>query len=170
MAKLFACSIITSYASLYLWLAVGLSIIWSNMTAHALLLSASRSYLQIWILHRIIGCIYNFKISLTIIFIWAVWIVLYTVGSDVKSKCCLFTYYFAVFNVFLYASLSSLSFKAFLRFYVSCFNDYNFCAATIALIWATSPKGVVIKEVNIFGSVNIFWFKVIGSFGFLNYV
>jgi len=116
-----------------------------------------------------IGCIFNLSNSLTISFICAVMSLFWTMGSEVISKCGLLRYYFAVFKVFLYSSLSSVLLSAFLKVYFYCVNAYNCWAVTIAFMWATSPKGVVMKEVSILGSVRMFWFKVIGSLGLRNY-
>ena len=117
-------------------------------------------------LHLIIGCIYNFNIYLTINFICAVLIRFCTNVSDVISKCGLFKYYFAAFIVWRYTSLSLPS-NARFNVYVYSIKDYNCLAVTIALICATYPQGVI-NDDNILGSLNIFWFNVIGSLGFLN--
>jgi hypothetical protein len=79
------------------------------------------------------------------------------------SKCCLPAYYFAVEREL------SLSLKAFFRFIRYWFKAYSCWAATIAFICATSPKGVVMNELNIFGSVRMFWLRVIGSFVLRSY-
>lgn len=129
---------------------------------------ASSNSSHIFILHLMIGCISNFNNYLTMSFICAVISLFWTMGSEVISKCGLLRYYFAVFKVFLYSSLSSVLFSAFLKVYFYCVNAYSCWAVTIAFMWATSPKGVVIKEVSIFGSVKMFWFKVIGSLGLRN--
>jgi hypothetical protein len=119
-------------------------------------------------LHFMMGCISILSNSLVMYLNWAVWIFFETVGSYIKSKCCLFTYSLAVFNEFLYESLSSVFLSAFSRFKVYCLRFYSFWAATIALIWVTSPRGLVMKDVSIFGSERMFWLRVIGSLGFLS--
>lgn len=109
MANWLAWSIISSYDWTYLWLTVGLIIIWSSRIVQESTFSASSNSSHIFTLHLIIGCIYNLRISLTISFIWAVLILFWTSGSDVISKWGLFRYYFAAFIVCLYTSLSLLS-------------------------------------------------------------
>jgi hypothetical protein len=125
------------------------------------------SYSHILTLHLIIGCIWSFKIYFTINFICAVLILFWTKGSEVISKCGLFKYYFAALIVCLSTSLSFAP-NPFLSVSVYCINDFNCCAVTIALIWATSPNGVVMNDDNILGSLRIFWLRAMGSFGFLS--
>lgn len=134
---------------------------------HESTLSASRSSSHILTLHLIMGCIYNLRIYLTINFIWAVLILFCTKGSDVISKWGLFKYSLAALIVCLSTSLS-LAPNAFFKVSVYCNRDSNCWAVTMALMWATSPKGVVMKDDNILGSDNIFWLRVIGSLGFLS--
>ncbi len=132
------------------------------------ILSASSSSSHILTLHFIIGCIYILRIYLTMSFICAVVILFCTSGSEVKSKWGLSRYYLAAFRVCDSVSLSYFLFKAFFKCSFYCMRESRCCAVTIAFIWATSPRGVVMKDVNILGSVKIFWFKVIGSLGFLS--
>ena len=113
-----------------------------------------------------IGCIYNFRISFTINFIWDVLILFCTKVSEVISKCGLFKYYFAAFIVWRSTSLSFPS-NAFFKVSVYWNSDYSCWAVTMAFIWATSPQGVI-KDDNILGSLKIFWLSVMGSLGFLS--
>lgn len=113
------------------------------------------------------GCISSLRISFTISFIWAVLILFWTRGSEVISKWGLFKYYLAALMVCLSESLSFEP-NAFFSVSVSCSRDSSCWAVTMALMWATSPKGVVMKDDSILGSDSIFWFNVMGSLGFLS--